>query len=252
MPFTRTWDATYETQPADSEGAKLGASRIRELKSDISERMAVEHSWAGDANDGKHYMAPTVVLKTASGTQVVPAGYYKVKLIGKGGGGGGGGGRTAPLYGCGGGGGEGEQVEGWMDVIPGQTITITIGAGGAGQSPNYLTRGNGGDTIATNGSWTITCKGGSGGYAAEQGGQGGEGGKGGSGGLLFTQGCPGHTGSSIDGTGPAIASPGGGHGGALVTVNADGGTGAGGGGGAPFNIGGNGGSGFVLMEFWRS
>jgi len=52
--FAYTWDATFESQPADSEGAKLGASRIRDLKKATSEREKIDHSWAGDANDGKH------------------------------------------------------------------------------------------------------------------------------------------------------------------------------------------------------
>ena len=67
MAFAETWDATFESEPADSEGAKLGAQRIRNLKVDIRERMAIEHSWAGDANDGKHiYAAPTVLTSTTN------------------------------------------------------------------------------------------------------------------------------------------------------------------------------------------
>jgi len=54
MAFSRTWDSAYEALPPNSESAKLGASRIREVKIDVRERLSVDHSWAGDANDGAH------------------------------------------------------------------------------------------------------------------------------------------------------------------------------------------------------
>lgn len=52
--FAVTWNVTFESQPADVEDASLGALRIRVLKSAISERLKIDHSWAGDGNDGKH------------------------------------------------------------------------------------------------------------------------------------------------------------------------------------------------------
>ena len=52
--FTRTWNAAYESQPADTEDIDLGASRIRNLKEDISERLEIDHSWDGDGDDGEH------------------------------------------------------------------------------------------------------------------------------------------------------------------------------------------------------
>lgn len=52
--FTRTWDASYEASPADSQNASQGATRIREIKNDVSERLEVDHSWAGDTDDGAH------------------------------------------------------------------------------------------------------------------------------------------------------------------------------------------------------
>ena len=52
--FTRTWDAAYEALPADPDDAKAGAARIRDLKTDIQERLEVDHSAAGDADDGAH------------------------------------------------------------------------------------------------------------------------------------------------------------------------------------------------------
>ena len=54
MAFTRTWSAAYEAQPSDTENISLGASRIRNLKEDLQERLVVDHSHAGDADDGKH------------------------------------------------------------------------------------------------------------------------------------------------------------------------------------------------------
>ncbi|KKL08967.1 hypothetical protein LCGC14_2570560 [marine sediment metagenome] len=54
MAFSRTWNAAYEAQPADVENISLGAGRIRNLKSDIQERLEVDHFHAGDAQDGEH------------------------------------------------------------------------------------------------------------------------------------------------------------------------------------------------------
>lgn len=54
MAFVRTWNASYESIPGDTDPAKEGALRIRHLKIDIRERLDVDHSWAGDEHDGKH------------------------------------------------------------------------------------------------------------------------------------------------------------------------------------------------------
>ena len=54
MAFSRTWNAAYEAQPADTENISLGAGRIRDLKTDIQERLEVDHFHAGDAQDGEH------------------------------------------------------------------------------------------------------------------------------------------------------------------------------------------------------
>lgn len=66
---------------------------------------------------------------TSSGTFVVPAGIYRIKCRVWGGGGGGGG------VGAGGGGAAGGlgggYSEGWFAVTPGQSLAVTIGAGGA-------------------------------------------------------------------------------------------------------------------------
>lgn len=52
--FSTTWDTTFEGLPSDNEDLALGASRIRTLKAAIHERLAVDHSWGGNAADGVH------------------------------------------------------------------------------------------------------------------------------------------------------------------------------------------------------
>lgn len=52
--FANTWNATYISTPADLENINLGAGRIRDTRGDLTARMQVDHSWAGDANDGAH------------------------------------------------------------------------------------------------------------------------------------------------------------------------------------------------------
>lgn len=64
MAFTSTWNAAYEGLPPDSEQRSQGASRIRDLKRDIRERQEIDHSWAGDADDGKHKQATLKDLAT--------------------------------------------------------------------------------------------------------------------------------------------------------------------------------------------
>lgn len=55
--FTYTWNATFLATPADTEDEALGAQRIRDTKAAVGERLAVDHSMAGNANDGKHVWA---------------------------------------------------------------------------------------------------------------------------------------------------------------------------------------------------
>jgi hypothetical protein len=100
---------------------------------------------------------------TSSGTFVVPAGVTTLDVLASGGGGGGGGGGTAHTGGGpSGGGGGGAQgsvpVFTRVAVTPGETLTITIGAGGtagAAGSPGFGNNGGagggGGTTIIVNG-----------------------------------------------------------------------------------------------------
>lgn len=55
--FSYTWNATFLAQPADTDDEAQGAQRIRDTKAAVGERIAVDHSLNGDANDGKHYFA---------------------------------------------------------------------------------------------------------------------------------------------------------------------------------------------------
>ena len=48
MPHTRDWD---ESIPPNSQAAALGATRIRDMKVDIQERMLIDHIWDSTVND---------------------------------------------------------------------------------------------------------------------------------------------------------------------------------------------------------
>lgn len=83
MAFIYTWDASFLAQPANTEAASLGAGRIRDLKAAIGERMAVDHSLAGDAEDGKH-LKVTLKELTSDPTNVAATGFLYVKDVGSG------------------------------------------------------------------------------------------------------------------------------------------------------------------------
>lgn len=81
MAFTRTWDAAYKALPADNEDASQGAQRIRHLKEDISERLEVDHSWAGDSNDGKHNQV-TLIEQASDPANAANTGFTYTKDVG--------------------------------------------------------------------------------------------------------------------------------------------------------------------------
>jgi len=54
MAFSRTWDTAYEAIPADTDQAKEGALRIRNLKVDIKERAEIDHEHTDDTKGGFH------------------------------------------------------------------------------------------------------------------------------------------------------------------------------------------------------
>lgn len=111
---------------------------------------------------------------TSSGTFTVPSGVTKLKLTCVGGGGGGGGySQRGSYFGSGGSGGGGGASEGVLTVTSGQTISVTIGAGGGaggslGSGGTAGSGASGGSTIFD----VITAGGGGGGgggYSASNG-----------------------------------------------------------------------------------
>lgn len=79
--FTRTWNAAYEASPPDSQNASQGATRIREIKTDVQERGEVDHSWAGDANDGAHKKV-TLLEQASDPTTATNTGFMYTKDVG--------------------------------------------------------------------------------------------------------------------------------------------------------------------------
>ena len=80
MSFTRNWDAAYMALPEDSDDAREGAARIRNLKTDIQERVAVDHSWTGDTNDGAHKKV-SLLEQSADPTTATNTGFLYSKDI---------------------------------------------------------------------------------------------------------------------------------------------------------------------------
>jgi hypothetical protein len=109
---------------------------------------------------------------TANGSWTCPPGVYKAWVWGFGGGGGGGGGRGGPTINTGfsspgGGGGGGSRAPREpisVDVTPGTTYTVTIGAagasgaGGSGNAGLGANGGDGGDTVLQDAGLTLTVR----------------------------------------------------------------------------------------------
>lgn len=109
-----------------------------------------------------------VITTAGANTFICPSERLHLILIG--GGGGGGGGLNDASFGGGGGGGSGQITERDYYCTPGDSLTVTVGAGGTagsgGTSGNVTAGGNGGDTTITGSSveiGTVTAKGGLGG-----------------------------------------------------------------------------------------
>lgn len=79
--FTRTWDTAYEAIPADANLASEGASRIRNTRKDVQERGEVDHSWAGDVDDGAHKQVTFVDPLGADPSTVTDQGYLYTKNV---------------------------------------------------------------------------------------------------------------------------------------------------------------------------
>ena len=188
----------------------------------------------------------TTYLTAGTFTFTVPDGVYRIKCRVIGGGGGAGGSASAK---SGGGGGAGGYAEGWVDVTPGQTITITVGIGGSG--------GTAGNFGVSGGLSSV------GGFMSASGGAYGDAGGGGTGAGGFggtgTGGSVNSVGSDgSDGTTTGAVGAGAGGGSALGGSTRSGGSGRnslsiGGGGSASYTTtaqsGGNGHAGAVILEY---
>ncbi|MDP3952646.1 glycine-rich domain-containing protein [Microbacterium sp.] len=191
---------------------------------------------------------PTVQVVTSTGTHSVPSWSRRAKVYAKAAGGSGGG---SSVTGYGGGGGEGEERWGWFNVVPGTTVTVTINAGGAGINANTNSAGNvGGNTVVTDGTFTVTAVGGSGGTSGNNGGSGGAGGTSGAGGDYAMPGARGEAGADISGLATAINSSGGGKGGGATAAVGVANSGGGGGGGTTGDASGAGATGIGVVEYW--
>ena len=147
-------------------------------------------------------------------------------------GGGSGGGNSTANSACGGGGGAGGMLTGSTSLTPGQSYTITVGAGGAGTNG----AGNNGNNSVLGSIVTAIGGGKGGGYDQKDGSDGGSGG-GGGGRQVSETNNPGNPTSGQGSIGGAGYSPG------NLTMAAGGGGGKGGAGSAgTTNVGGNGGA----------
>jgi MSHA biogenesis protein MshQ len=182
----------------------------------------------------------TVLTFTQDGTFTPPTGIASVQYLVVGGGGGGGGVTNTNVGGTGGGGAGGLQTATGFAVTPGNTYSITVGAGGNGASCSGGTCAagtNGGDSIFDT---IVATGGGRGGYVGSNngatGGSGGGGRLGGTGGA--GTGGQGNAGGNGDGTSAADAGAGGGGGAGGAGVAASNNTGGAGGAGAASTISG--------------
>lgn len=178
----------------------------------------------------------TVVSFTNTGTTAftVPPGVTSMQYLVVAGGGSGGGEE-------GGGGGAGGMLQGNINVVPGQTLNITVGAGGA--STNAAAGLNGSNSSIIGGSAVVIAVGGGAGGAVNTANSAGSGGSGGGGGRTSTS--PTIGGSGISGQGYS-----GGTGQTTSGYASAGGGGAGGQGGNgtnnnPGGVGGSGGNGLI-------
>jgi len=128
---------------------------------------------------------------TASGTFTIPTGITRVKMTIVGGGGGGAGGTTGdcsgPDNGGGGGGGGGAAIKWLTSLTPGNTLTVTRGAGGGGGA-TASNGTSGGTSSVASGTETITTVSATGGVGGIYNGAGGAGGAGSSGDLNMSGG----------------------------------------------------------------
>ena len=79
--FTDTWNAAFEATPADTEVRNLGASRMRQVRAAVGERLVIDHSWAGDGDDGTHKQITFLDPLGADPSTVADQGYLYTKNV---------------------------------------------------------------------------------------------------------------------------------------------------------------------------
>jgi hypothetical protein len=179
--------------------------------------------------DGLNAQTTVTITATGAGTFVVPCGVTSITVSAWGGGGAGGAADNNPNGGSGGGGGGFCSYT--VAVIPGQSIPLTVGAGGAGGNGNGGTGGN--TTILA-----LTANGGTGGGQNQ-----GAAGTGGTaaGGTTNVAGGPGGTGTTTLGAAGGTSNSLAGGASRNTSGNGNASTNRGGGGGGGLRIGGGGG-----------
>lgn len=87
MPHTDTWNAAWEAAPADNTVASLGATRQRELRIAIRERMELDHKWdeasPDDTNDGFHDQTTLLVQASAPAAKASAIRLYSIDVSAK-------------------------------------------------------------------------------------------------------------------------------------------------------------------------
>lgn len=75
MAHTRAW---VNSTPANGDNVSAGAGEIRNVRTDVDERMTLEHSW-GDSTtyDGVHLVGDCAVVDSASAAATIIGGSYK-------------------------------------------------------------------------------------------------------------------------------------------------------------------------------
>ena len=81
--FTRTWDASYEASPAGVNLANTIDNRMREFKVDARERLEVDHSMAGDVDDGTHLKITFVDPLAVKPAQAFDESYLYIHSVSK-------------------------------------------------------------------------------------------------------------------------------------------------------------------------
>lgn len=81
MAHTRTWDTTYEQTPADNEFVRLGAGRIRNLRTDIRERMEIDHDWSSDDDTSGRHKKATLVAQGSDPAAITGYGLIYTKNV---------------------------------------------------------------------------------------------------------------------------------------------------------------------------